>query len=259
MTLLCRMRSLIRGILQRSRIESEMDRELRFHIEAVAEDLVESGVPRDEALRRARIEFGSIDRAKEECREASRIVLIEGLIQDLRYALRTQRRSWGFTAVAVPTLALGIGGATAIFSVVKAVILNPLPFREPQNLVHIWESNKHYHRGEQAWFSTAHPGSLYDWRAQSTSFERISAYRGRSMVLTGSTRTELVSAHEAFDQFFETLGTPAYLGRTLEPSDYEPSAARVAVLSNAMWIKSFGGDRGVIGRRISLEIGRAHV
>ena len=155
MTFWSRLRSSVRDLLRLSRVEREMDAELRFHLEAFAADLVRSGVPREEAMRKARLEFGSVEQAKEECREARGISVIESFVHDLRHALRTQRRSWGFMAVAVPTLALGIGAATAIFSIVKAVILNPLPFREPQNLVHIWESNEHYHRGEQAWFSTA--------------------------------------------------------------------------------------------------------
>ena len=129
------------------------------------------------------MEFGGIERAKEECREARGPNLVESLIQDLRYALRTVRRSLGFTAVAVPTLALGIGPATAVFSVVKAVILNSLPFHQPENLVHVWEGHEHYHRGDQAYFSTARPASPYDWRAQSRSFESITAYRWRPMLL----------------------------------------------------------------------------
>ena len=204
-------------------------------------------------MRRARVGFGGIEQAKEECRDARGLNFIETLLQDLRYALRTARRSAGFTIVAVPTLALGIGSATAIFSVVKAVILSPLPFRQPENLVHVWEGHEHYHRGDQAYFSSARPASLYDWRAQSRSFERITAYRWRPMLFTDDKRAELVTAQDVYDQFFETLGTPARLGRTLQAPDYDPSAAHVVVISNAMWINRLGADPGVIGRRISLD------
>jgi predicted permease len=250
---LSNIRSWWRGILRLSRMESEMDAELRFHIDTFAEELVRQGLPREEATRRARLEFGSLEQAKQECRNARGINLIENLLQDLRYALRTTRRSFGFTAIAVPTLALGIGATTAIFSVVKAVILNPLPFRQPENLVHIWEGHQHYHRGDQAYFSTARPGTLYDWRAQSQSFESITAYKRRPALLTDNKRAELVSAQDVYDQFFETLGTPAHLGRTLQASDYEPGAAHVAVISNTMWIRRFGADPGMICRRISLD------
>jgi predicted permease len=253
MTLWSRTRSWLRDVLRLSYVESEMDAELRSHIEAFAEDLVRGGMPVQEAMRRARIEFGSIEQTKEDCRNARGINVVESIIQDLRYALRTQRRSWGFTAVAVPTLALGIGAATAIVSVVKAVILDPMPFRQPENLVHVWEGHEHYHRGDQAYFSTARPGSFYDWRERSRSFESISAYRWRPMLLTDSRRAELVSAQEVYDQFFETLGTPARLGRTLQATDYEASASHVVVIGNTMWVKRFGGNPGVIGRRISLD------
>src|ERR1051325_2242620 len=126
--------SWLRSILQRSRMESEMDAELRFHIEAFAEDLIRSGVPRAEALRRARIEFGGIERAKEECRDARGVTFLETLFQDLRFALRMLRKNPGFTAVAVITLALGIGANTAVFTLVNGVLLRAMPFPEASRL-----------------------------------------------------------------------------------------------------------------------------
>src|SRR5437660_5728410 len=134
MTLWSRLRSWLRAILRRSRVESEMDAELRFHIEAFAEDLVRSGVPREEALRRARIEFGGIELAKEECRAARGVNFIESLIQDLRFGVRMLRKNPGFTAVAVLTLAIGIGANTAVFTVVNGVLLRPMPFPEARRL-----------------------------------------------------------------------------------------------------------------------------
>src|SRR5256714_15381690 len=132
------LRSWLRAIIGRSHMESEMDAELRFHVETYTEDLARGGVPRQEAMRRARIEFGGIERAKEECREARGVNILESLIQDVRYGLRTLRKNSGFTVVAVLTLALGMGANAAIFGLVDSTFLRGLPFREPDRLVHIW-------------------------------------------------------------------------------------------------------------------------
>src|SRR6266566_364318 len=129
-----RVRSWLHATMRRSRMEGEMDAELRFHIEAFAEDLVRSGVPREEAWRRARIEFGGIESAKEECREARGISFVDSLVQDLRFGTRMLRKNPGFPAVAVLTLALGIGANTAVFTVVNGVLLRSMPFPEADRL-----------------------------------------------------------------------------------------------------------------------------
>jgi len=234
-------------------MNEELDEEVRTYLAMAAEEKMKTGMSHKDAVRQAHLELGNLEVTKEIVRAARWESLVETWWQDLGYGLRMLRRSPGFTAVVVLTLALGIGAATSIFSVVKAVILSPLPFRQPENLVHLWEGHEHYHRGDQAYFSSARPGSLYDWREQSNSFESITAYRWRPRLLTDNKPAELVEAQDVYDQFFETLGTPPQLGRTLQANDYEPSAPHVVVISNAMWIKHFGGDPGMIGRSISLD------
>ena len=141
------------------------------------------------------------------------------------------------------------------FSVIEAVVLNPLRFRDPQQLVHVWEGFRggRYHRGDDAYFISVRPGTFYDWRAQSQSFSDMSAYQWRDLIFTRGGQSELLSAHEVVEHFFETLGTPALLGRTLGASDYAPDAPRLAVLGNRLWVNRFGRDPGIIGREISLD------
>jgi len=181
---------------------------------------------------------------------------MQTLWQDLRYAARTLIKRPLFTLLVIVTLALGIGANTAIFSVTNAIILKPLPFKDPDRLVHLWENNKRgvrYRRGQDSGFIYARPGSLSDWRERSQSYESMTGYRWASMMLTGAERAEMVWANRVADNFFETLGVSAQLGRAFIAQDYELSAQPVVVLSDALWRDRYGADPGVVGRAISLD------
>ncbi|HKF51348.1 MAG TPA: ABC transporter permease [Candidatus Acidoferrales bacterium] len=243
------------SLFHRSARDSDLSAELDSHLQLHIDENLARGMDPAEARRHALIKLGGLAQTTEHYRARRGLPFLETLAQDLRYAARMLAKSPGFTAVAILTLALGIGATTAIFSVIKATILNPLPFRQPSSLVNIWGGSpgERYHLGDQSYFSSVHPGDFYAWRAQSRSLETASAYRWQSMLLTGEKQAELVDAQTVADQFFETLGTPAQLGRTFGPKDYGPSAPHVAVISHRMWVEVFGKDPGIIGRRIRLD------
>jgi putative ABC transport system permease protein len=233
-------------------MDSEMDTELHFHLEAYAEDLVRKGVPPPEALRRARLEFGGVDKTKEECREARGAHLVDILIQDLRYAARTMLRSPGFTATAVMALALGIGANTAIFSVVNAVLLRPLPFDQPDRLVQVW------HTPPQATFPgmkefAVSPANFIDWRNESRGFQTIAAYGFGRYTLTGSGHPEAIRTCAATSGLFSILHVRPLLGRDFLDGEYEPDEDHEVVLSYGLWRSHFGGNPEIVGKNIELN------
>jgi len=231
-------------------MESEMDAELRFHIEAFAEDLVRSGVFRQEAMRRARLEFGAIEQAKEECREARGVNHFETLVQDLRYGLRMLRKNAGFTAIAILTLALGIGANTAIFSYVNAWMIKPLPYPKAYRLMVFQSHDKRKGWTRNGLTSTA---SFLDFQKQNTSFEQTALWTSWNFNLTGDGAPALVEGGRVSWNYFETLGVKAMLGRTFTPDEDRPGAGHVAILGQGLWQSRFAGDRKIIGRNITIE------
>jgi hypothetical protein len=231
-------------------MESEMDAELRFHVEARAEDLGRSGMGREEAMRRAQMEFGGVERAKEECRDARGANFVDGLVQDLRYGVRMLRKSPGFTAVAVLTLALGIGANTAIFSVVDAVLLRPLPFTEPARLMRIWECapSRGYFR------NVVNPLNFLDWRDHAKSFESMAAVLGGVMTnLNAQGEPIAVPGMQASPEFFSILGVAPILGRTFSADEGVAGHDQVVILSYELWQRQFGADRTIAGKKMNVE------
>ncbi len=247
MSFTARLRALARGTAGRRGMESSMDQELRFHRETYAADLVRRGLSHDEAERRARREFGAIEPLKEECRQALGLRLVDEAAQDLRYAFRSFRRSPGFCAVAILTLAIGLGANTAIFTLVDRWVLRPLPFPDPDRLLVV--NTRDLKTGGTDSTSSA---DLLDWRAALTgkSFDAICGWNHANATLTGSGEAEAADAMIASAEFLPMLGVKPIAGRLLDASDEKPAARRTAVISFGMWRRRFGGNPAAIGRSL---------
>ena len=239
-----------------SDIDADLDDEFRFHVDAEMEYLTARGwtpaAAREEALRR----FGDVEQYRRDCRSADerragREHRKENLIvlkQDLRFALRSLRRQPVFTAIAVITLALGIGANTAIFSVINAVMLTPLPYREPHRLVMLWETRPGSDRP-----LVSYP-NFKDWRQRQRGFEDVGVYYPwASFTMTGRGDAERVDGALVSGNYLQLLGVRPALGRLLTPADDSPGSARVALLDNGFFQSRFGGDRSVLGRTLVLD------
>jgi putative ABC transport system permease protein len=247
MSMLSKSQSWLRNTVLRSRAEDEMDAELRFHVETRAEDFMRDGVSRNEALRRARLEFGAVDKAKEECREARGVSFVENVRQDLRYALRTLRKSPGFTAVAIVTLAAGIGANTAIFSVIDAVLLRPLPYPQPSHLVRIWEVDA---KGALDNISDA---NFADLQQQNHSLQSMVEYGAYPVSVSGGTEPTRVTGAVVSEEFFRTIGVEPLLGRSFAPEELHVGAARTAVVSYGYWQRYLGANADFSKMRVRVE------
>ena len=243
-----RLRSWLKPILHRSRMEREMDAELRFHVDSYAEDLIRGGVPREEAMRRARIEFGGIERVKEEGREAHAVRLIESAIQDLRYGGRVLRKSPGFAVVAVLTLALGTGANAAIFGLVDSALLQSLPFHEPERLVHIWTTDA---SDEE---HTPSPAEYLALRKGSQAYEQVSA-NGWADFFYGEVDASLQDLPGLLvtQNWLLVRGAQPILGRNFLQDEETAGRDNVVILSYRCWRTRFRGDAGIIGKQIILN------
>ena len=241
-----RFRSWLRTMAHRSQTEHEMDAELHFHIDAFTEDLVRTGVPREEAVRRARIEFGGVERAKEECRDACGVNLIESLLQDLRFGLRMLRKNPGFSAVAVVTLALGIGATTAIFSVVNAVLLKPLAIEEPSNVFLVQEQWRNISPGLSV-------GNFIDVRQQDNLFANLCASNNGSFNLVTRETPQRVDGEIVTANYFATFGVQPIAGRVFTNDEAHPGHSQVVLISERLWRSLFHADPRAIRTNVAHE------
>jgi putative ABC transport system permease protein len=228
-----------------------MDAELRFHLETFTEDLISQGVSREDAMRQARRAFGGVDLTKEECRDARGVSFTETLLQDLRYGLRMLRKNPGFTLTAAFTLALGIGANTAMFSVINAVLLRPLPYPDAHQLVLAFLA-------DATGSSSKSSFGIADYVATRENQKSFSDFAAIGLGLNSFTYTsagepQRLRGTPVTGQFFAALGVQPLLGRTFNPAAETPGQAREVVLSFRFWQSQFGADPGIVGRSMVLD------
>jgi putative ABC transport system permease protein len=239
----------LRALFRRGAMEAEMDEELRSHFENHVEKLAASGMTREEAVRRARLEFGGYEQLKEECRDARGVSLVETIVQDLRYALRMLRSNPGFTAVAILTLALGIGANTAIFSVIDSVLLRPLPYQDPAGLVMVWENDSQHPNPH----NTVSPPDFLDWQSRNSVFAEMAALFDQRANLTGNGVPQEVVLQDVSANFFSVLGVGPILGPGFTAENGQKGHDDVVILSYGFWKERFAGDPAIIGKTIVLN------
>jgi len=244
MNLLEAVRKLFRPLLGRGAVERDLDEEVRFHLEMAIERNLRRGMDPKAARRAARREFGGVEQVKEECRDEWSWAALERWWKDVRYGVRSLRRSPGYTVVVVLILALGIGANTAIFSVIHDVLLRPLPYPDGDDLVVFHE------QAPGGGYDTLQVSAaeVRDYREQVHTLSGLAEVHTMSFTLMGREHPERVATGVVSADFFDVLGVQPLLGRSFRPADDEPGAAPVLILSNAYWRQSFGADPDIVGK-----------
>ncbi len=243
----------LRAVFGRKQLDRDMDEEMRFHLEMTERENLDAGMTYDEARRQARITFGGLENMKEITRDARGISWYENLARDIRISIRQLRKSPGFTAVAIVTLMLGIGACAAMFSVVNAVVIEPLPVKEPERLV--WVAN--FGSGGMS-ARTTRVDNFLEWKERNNVFEKIGAYFAffdyQSYILNdGDGEPERLKGVPITKDFLDTLGVKPMLGRGFVAEELKWNGRPAAILSHSFWKSRFSGNSQVVGTTINLN------
>ena len=244
----------LRALFAKDATDSDLNDEIRFHLEQEAEKYVRQGLPEDEARRRARVAFGNVEITREAHRDSFGVRWLRDLLADTRYALRSLRHTPVLAAAAIVTIALGVGANTAIFSAVNGVVLRPLPFPNSDRLAMLWESNPEYHWYQQ----DAAPANVLDWKDRVAAFSDVAMYDDGtgSATYLGPQGPVLVQAATVTGNLFSVLGVRAAIGRTLRDDETwsAPGATnRVLTVSHRFWQNQLGADSAAVGKTIQIN------
>ena len=249
MTLLRRLASIVRWIARRDRAEQDLNDERRVFIDMAADDEVRDGAIAAEARRRAVLQPGGLEQAKGRVRLGRHGAWLDVAVRDIRYGLRQLRRDPAFSAVAIATLALSIGGITAIFSAFDTILLRPLPYADADRLVMVWDDMSKS-EGDATFFST--PAEWTEWRRLNTVFTDLACSQPGDAILSGDGEPEEVQARKVTWNLWSVLGVLPALGRVFT-EDEDGKGARVVVMSHGLWQRRFGGASDIVGRKISVN------
>jgi putative ABC transport system permease protein len=236
------------GWFSKNKYERELREEFESHLALHIDDNMRAGMTAAEARREALLKFGGMEAAKESMRERARFLWFDTTWQDLRYALRGLRLNPGFAATALLSLALGIGASVAIFTVADNLLLRPLPYPEPSQLVMVWENKLKDHPR-----NVVSPGNYLEWKAQNTVFSRMAGLVDWKGVLNDGRRSEELDMQLVTAEFFPMLGAQAHRGRLFTAAEDIPHGPDVIVISYRLWQNWFGGDEGIIGRAVQIN------
>ena len=241
----------LRSVFRRDIVEEELDEELQYHLERLIADGLNSGFTPEAARHAALRAMGGMVKSKEECRDARHLNFIDDLVRDLRYAGRSLRRSPGFAALAVLIMALGIGANTAVFSVVNAVLLKPLSYRDPDRIVALSTRRTDApDTGDNSIDEQVSIPNFRDWHGQSSSFEAMAYYGSREVPVMAGATAEYARGTEVGPEFFRVFAVEPSIGRLFTAEEMKPGGGDAAMISYAYWQRHFGGNPAALGQTV---------
>ncbi|MEO8362285.1 MAG: permease prefix domain 1-containing protein, partial [Vicinamibacteria bacterium] len=226
---------------RRDDLDGRLNDEIQFHLDQQIAKNVRAGMSAEEARRAAMIKFGGVERTREYTRDQFRGAGVREFMRDVQIAIRSWKRSRGAALVAILTLAIGIGANTAMFSVLRAIVLNPLPYPEPDRMVSIWDFSDKSPHNEVSYANFA------DWQAQQTSFQSLGVYRWWTANITGDQEPERVQGFQLTAEAIDVFGLRPHLGRWFTRNENEPGKDKVVLLSYGLWQRRFGADQAILG------------